>query len=131
MKHLFIISLVLLVFGCNVKEQTAAVVLNNVKLQKEVFEAIVADSSLSAEMIDLMMVNKKTQSIMLNHSGMSRLMCNSERLDSLTKADQEMNNIMLNWVHCRIDRDSSWCRKLSTIIHEKDNTRTEDKKKIP
>ncbi len=130
MKYVLTLPILLFFFACNLDEQTAKGLLKNDKMQKEILDEIAADSALSAQMLDRMMENKKSQMVMQNHIGVSRMMCNAQRLDSIVKVDKEMDKIMLTFVHCRLDQDSSWCRKLSKIIQDKDNTRT-GVKKVP
>lgn len=107
------ITIAMLAFSCSeVREKTAEELLEKPKMEAEIYSAILKDSIHLSKFMDKMMADEKCKTMMTKNSGMMKMMCTSERMDSMMNADKEIMGNMITCMVERIEGDTSACNMM-------------------
>ena len=123
--NLFIgVTVSVMVMSCaEVREKTAEELLENPKMEDEIYSAILASKAHSEKFLDRMMNDENCKAMMMKNSSMVKMMCSSDKMDSLMHHDLQMMESMTNNLMNIVERDSIVCDKTCSKMMESDRFR--------
>jgi hypothetical protein len=116
----FVILLcILFVIGCNgTKEKTAGELLENSTMEDEIYSSILNDSVHFSKFINKMAMDERGKKMMAKNSSMVKVMCMSEKVDSLMSNDKQVMESLSNRLIKRMEADSFVCDVTCTRMME-------------
>lgn len=110
--------------GCSsVREKTAEEILENSKLEQEVYNAIIADSAHLTRLMDKMTADDNCKIKMAENVSLVKAVCLSSNIDSLMNKDGLFIEQMSNCVIQKMILDSVMCDKTCTKMVENDRVK--------
>lgn len=122
----FLISIIAgtMMGGCaEVREKTAEELLQNPKMEDEIYSAILNDQKRTEKMMERMMNDESCKMMMMKNSSMVKMMCSSDKIDSLMHHDMHMMENMTNNLMNIVERDSVVCDKTCATMMGSDRFR--------
>jgi hypothetical protein len=118
--NIFLILLCgLLVSSCkSTKEKSAEELLENSKMEDNIYSAILNDSIRFSKFMNQMAMNERSKIILSRNSSIVKMMCMSEKMDSLMSNDQQILENLSNRFVKRMEADSFVCDHTCTRIME-------------
>jgi cobalamin biosynthesis Mg chelatase CobN len=109
----------LLVSSCkSTKEKSAEELLENSKMEDNIYSAILNDSIRFSKFMNQMAMNERSKIILSRNSSIVKMMCMSEKMDSLMSNDQQILENLSNRFVKRMEADSFVCDHTCTRIME-------------
>jgi hypothetical protein len=114
----------IIVFGCtSVREKTAEELLENPKMEEEIYNSVLADSTHLSKLMSKMMANDNCKIKMAENSSLVKTVCMSPHIDSLMKNDDQFIEHMSNRIIKKMVLDSIMCDKTCTKMMENDRVK--------
>lgn len=118
---LILLIAVILVTGCKMtKEKTAEEILMNSEAEDEIYTAILNDSTYFLKFINRIAMDEQSKKIMARNSSLVKMMCMSEKMDSLMSSDKQVMESIENRFIKRMKADSFVCDHTCTRMMEID-----------
>ena len=119
---LILILNVLLISSCNsVKEKTAEELLENPAMEDKIYSLILNDSIRFSKFMNQMTMNERSKIILFKNSELVKMMCMSEKMDSLMSNDKQVMENVSNRFIKRMEADSFLCDHTCTRILQNEN----------
>lgn len=119
----FLISIIAgtMMCGCaEVREKTAEELLQNPKMEDEIYSAILDDEKRFLKFIERIMFDENSKSMMMKNSSVVMMVCGSSKMDSLMKHDKKMMENMTNNLVLIVEKDSVVCDKTCAKMIQSD-----------
>lgn len=114
----------IIAIGCtSVREKTAEEILENSKLEQEIYNAIIADSTHLSRLMDKMMADDNCKIKMTENGSLVKAVCMSPHMDSLMNQDGLFIEHMSNRIIQKMMADSVICDKTCTKMMENDRVK--------
>lgn len=121
---LFGIGAIVTIAACSsVREKTAEELLENPKMEDEIYSAILSNKKRTEKLMDRMMADENCMSMMSGNSSMVKMMCMSPKMDSLMHHDMQMMENMTSSMVNIVEKDSVVCDKTCSKMMESDRFR--------
>jgi len=91
------------------KEKSAEDLLQNPKMEAELYAAILKDNARFSKFMDKAMEDNVCKTTIAKNQGVVKMVCSSARMDSIMIADKEIMGNMMDCMVKRIKGDSSAC----------------------
>ena len=119
---LILILNVLLISSCNnIREKTAEELLENPAMEDEIYSVILNDSVRFSKFMDQMTMNERSKIVLSKNSSLVKMMCMSEKMDSLMSTDKQVMENVSNRFIKRMEADSFLCDHTCTRIMQNEN----------
>src|ERR1035437_3049946 len=114
MKYNFFLLAIILgiiaIIGCSkINEKSAEELLNNPKMEEEIYSGILSNSNRFSKFIDRIMADENGKTMMVRNKYLMKTICLSENMDTLLKDDKQMMETMSNRLINNISIDSVAC----------------------
>lgn len=104
-------------------EKSVAELFKDPKTEEEIYSAILSNNERTKKLIDRMMVDENTRSMLAGNSSMMKMMCLSGSMDSLVYTDAQMSEEMINRLLKAMAADSVVCDKTCTRMMKDESIR--------
>lgn len=106
-----------------VREKTAEEMLENPKMEDEIYSAILADTSRFEKLIERMMFDEDCKAMMMGNDSLIKIICSSDKMFGLMNHDIQMMESMTTNLMNIVERDSVVCDKTCAKMMESDRFR--------
>jgi hypothetical protein len=117
--------------GCtSVREKTAEEILENSKLEQEIYQAIIVDSTHLSRLIEKMMADDNCKIMLAKSNLLVNTVCISSNIDSLMNKDGQLLETFSNQMIKKMALDSVLCDKTCTKMMENDRVKNYFRERI-
>lgn len=131
-KLLSAIIIGMMIIGCEkIKEKTAEEILENPKMEEQIYAAILNNNNHLTKFIDKMMVDENCKTLMTKNTSLMKMICLSENMDSLFNTDNEIMKHITNKIIQMMEVDTSVCDRTCNRMMESESIRKFFHQQIP
>ena len=111
MKTFLKITLIaLLTISCSdVRRKNVANLLNDPKMEDEIYSSIINDNVHLSKFMDKMLANENCKSIITRNNSLIKMVCMSEKIDSMVSNDKQIREKMTGNLFKKMEADSVVC----------------------
>ena len=119
---LLIAVVVLFASGCSdIREQSAEELLKAPKMRSELYATIFTNHDYLSQLLIEMKENEMSKKMLMDNTPMLKMMCTTEKIDTMMQADEVMMKDMINLMVSRMESDTTTCSLMCSKVMESEH----------